>query len=123
MGQRQEESMSEKSYWANRVTLPRFPRLDRDLSVDVAIVGGGITGVTALYLLAKEGCKAALFERDRLGGVDTRLTTAHLTYVTDARLHTLVSRFGRDAAQAAWDAGRAAMEQIRQNVRDEEIDC
>jgi len=34
-----------------------------------------------------------------------------------------VSHFGRDHAQAAWDAGRAAIEQIEENVRAEALDC
>ena len=64
-----------------------------------------------------------MLERDRCGGVDTGHTTAHLTYATDLRLHELVTRFGRDHAQAAWDAGRAAMEQIDETVRTEGMDC
>jgi hypothetical protein len=36
-------------------------------------------------------------------------TSAHLTMVTDARLTELVKRFGRNHAQAVWDAGLAAM--------------
>ena len=35
------------AYWADSATMPRFPRLDDDLTVDVLIVGGGITGLTA----------------------------------------------------------------------------
>ena len=87
------------------------------------VVGGGITGVTAAYLLKKAGLGVALLERDRCGGVDTGHTTAHVTCVTDVRLHELVKRFGRDHAQAAWDAGRAAMEQIDEIVRTEGLDC
>ena len=34
---------------------PRFPTLDRDLQVDVCIVGGGISGLSIAYALAKEG--------------------------------------------------------------------
>lgn len=115
--------MANKPYWTVGANLPRFPQLDRDLRVDVAVVGAGITGVTAAYLIKKAGLSVALLERDRCGGVDTRHTTAHLTYVTDLRLNELVSQFGRDHAQAAWDAGRAAIDQIEANVRGEGLDC
>src|SRR5581483_4227972 len=37
--------------WSDTASLPRFPKLDRDEEVDVAIVGAGITGLTAAYLL------------------------------------------------------------------------
>jgi glycine/D-amino acid oxidase-like deaminating enzyme/nitrite reductase/ring-hydroxylating ferredoxin subunit len=115
--------MSKKSYWADHASLPKFPRLGKDLKVDVVIVGGGITGVTAAYLLKKEGRTVALVERDRCGGMDTGHTTAHLTHVTDLRLHELEARFGRDHAQATWDAGRAAMQQIDEIVRSEQLLC
>jgi glycine/D-amino acid oxidase-like deaminating enzyme len=79
--------------------------------------------VTAAYLLTKAGQSVALLERGPLGGVDTCATTAHLTYVTDLRLHELVAHFGRDHAQAVWDAGRAANNQIHEIVRNEDLDC
>jgi glycine/D-amino acid oxidase-like deaminating enzyme/nitrite reductase/ring-hydroxylating ferredoxin subunit len=121
--ERRSIAVSNKSYWTVRPQFPKFPRLKHDLKVDVAVVGGGITGVTAAYLLQKAGRSVALLERDKFGGVDTSQTTAHLTFVTDIRLHELVSRFGRDHAQAAWDAGKAALDQIGEIVQAEDLAC
>ena len=112
-----------KSPWIESGHLPRFPKLAGNLNVDVAIVGGGITGITAAYLLKKAGRSVALVERDRCAHVDTGHTTAHLTYVTDTRVSDLVKTFGRDHAQASWEAGLAAMMQIRALVEDEKIEC
>src|SRR5581483_11562688 len=103
--------------------LPTYPRLDADLEVDVLIVGGGVTGLTAAYLLSLAGRRIALIERDRLARVDTGHTTAHLTMVTDSPMSDLVSRFGRDHATAVWDAGLAAIVQIDQARRRERIAC
>jgi glycine/D-amino acid oxidase-like deaminating enzyme len=50
-------------------------------------------------------------------------TTAHVTCVTDLSLTELVHNFGRDHAQAVWDAGFAAIAQIDSIVRAERIDC
>ena len=111
------------SYWIDSASMPRFAKLSRDQRVDVAIVGGGITGLTAAYLLRAEGKSVALLERDRCAQVDTGHTTAHLTMVTDARLSELVNSFGRPHAQASWDAGLAAIAQIDAIVRREEIAC
>jgi glycine/D-amino acid oxidase-like deaminating enzyme/nitrite reductase/ring-hydroxylating ferredoxin subunit len=111
------------SYWEDSASVSRFPRLDRDLTVDVAIVGAGITGLTAAYLIKKSGRTVAVIDRRRAGGVDSSLTTAHVTCVTDEDLQSLVEHFGRDHAWAAWDAGLAAIEQIGRIVESENIDC
>ncbi len=87
------------------------------------VVGGGLTGLTAAFLLKQAGKSVAVVERARLGAIDTGQTTAHLTMVTDARLHELTSHFGRDHAGAAWDAGAAAIDQIESIVTSEGIDC
>lgn len=118
-----EHSMTPVSYWVSTERLPEFPAVSRDLEVDVVVVGGGITGVTAAYLFKKAGCKVALIERHRCGQMDTGQTTAHLTSVTDMRLHELANNFGKDAAKAVWEAGFAAIDQIAANIRHEELDC
>ena len=87
------------SLWIE-VPLPAYPSLDHDIEVDVVVVGGGVTGITAAYLLRQEGARVALIERDRLGLGDTSRTTAHLTYVTDSRLHELAEQIGQRRRQS-----------------------
>src|SRR5438045_1327056 len=113
--------MNTTPYWLDTARPRKFPSLHRDLEVDVVVVGGGITGATAAYLLKKSGATVALIERDRCVGGETGHTTAHLTYVTDERLRQLVKDFGRDHAQATWDAGAAAINQIKEVIDHEAI--
>src|SRR5580765_6547433 len=109
--------------WADSADFPTFGKLNRDLEADVVIVGAGITGLTAAYLLAKAGRSVVVLDRARCAAIDTGHTTAHVTMVTDNRLTDLESRFGRLHAQAVWDAGLAAMAQIDSIVREHDIDC
>ena len=110
-------------YWLRTSTLPRFAALDRNITVDVAIVGAGITGITTAYLLKSAGVKVALLEREECASIDTGHTSAHLTMVTDTPLTTLVERHGRDTATAIWDAGRLAIDRIEAHVEAESIAC
>src|SRR3954471_8790176 len=111
------------SYWTDNTPAPRFSPLKEDIAVDALIVGAGITGITAAYLLKRAGRTVALVERDRCVSADTAHTTAHLTCVTDAQLSDLVKHFGKDHAQAVWDAGLAAIDTINTLVWREQIKC
>jgi glycine/D-amino acid oxidase-like deaminating enzyme/nitrite reductase/ring-hydroxylating ferredoxin subunit len=110
-------------YWAASLPSPVFERLDHDEHADAIVVGGGITGLTAAYLLANAGKRVVLLERTSLGAIDTGHTSAHVTMVTDTRLTELADRFGRSHAQAVWDAGLAAIDQIHGIVRRHGIEC
>src|SRR5262245_35731464 len=96
------------SYWLE-ASMPAFPKLDRSLDVDVVVIGAGITGLTTAYLLKRAGRTVAVLDRAKAGGYDTMATTAHVTCVTDLDLQELERKFGRDHAQAVWDAGTAAI--------------
>jgi glycine/D-amino acid oxidase-like deaminating enzyme/nitrite reductase/ring-hydroxylating ferredoxin subunit len=124
-----EEVMAERpgninasSYWLEN-ELPRHAPLDEDTRADVVVVGGGITGLTAAYLLAAAGRSVVVLERDRCARGDTGYTTAHLTMVTDARLADLVKHFGADSAKSVWDAGLAAIATIEKHTRELRIEC
>ena len=86
--------MHTTSYWSATHAFPDFPAINRNIEVDVVVVGAGLTGITTAYLLKQEGARVALIERDQIAAGDTSRTTAHLTYVTDTRLHQLVDTFG-----------------------------
>ena len=54
-----------------------FAKLKSNLSIDVAIVGGGPSGIVAAYYLAKAGKKVALFDRKLAGAYQTHPAERH----------------------------------------------
>jgi glycine/D-amino acid oxidase-like deaminating enzyme/nitrite reductase/ring-hydroxylating ferredoxin subunit len=123
MAQRSTSHAGTLPYWADSATLPSFTKLDRDLTVDVVVIGGGIAGLTTAYLASAAGQSVVVIERDRCAAVDTGHTTAHLTMVTDTRLSELSRTFGKTHAQAVWDAGLAAIAEIDTIIREHDIAC
>src|SRR6266550_3666619 len=115
--------MTNVPFWIDSAPIQKFPKLQRDISVDVVVVGTGITGITTAYVLKQTGLTVALIERERVASIDTGHTTAHLTYITDVELRKLARNFGEDHAQATWDAGAAAIDEIERIVGDEGIEC
>ena len=117
------DELDTTSYWTDTESIPGYPALDRDLDVDAVVVGAGAHRPDRRLPAAAVRKTVAVLERMRVGGVDSMATTAHVTCVTDAGLAELVKTFGRDHAQAVWDAGFAAIEQIEAIVNAEGIDC
>jgi len=111
------------SYWVDNTPAPKFSALKEDIAVDALIVGAGITGITAAYLLKQAGHSVALVDKSRCLSGETTFTTAHLTCVTDTPLTELVKNFGNDHARAVWDAQLAAIDTIDRTVWREQIKC
>ena len=112
-----------RSLWIAGTRYPRFPRLQGDLKVDVAVVGAGITGLTAATLLKAAGKTVAVLEAQRVAEGVTGHTTAHLTEVIDCSFGTLLSHFGEEGGRLAAQAARASLERIAAFVRERAIDC
>lgn len=111
------------SLWRATHQLRRFPPLTADREVDVAIVGGGVTGLTAAVLLARAERRVALIERDAIGSGETGNTTAHLTEAVDARYQRLIKDFGEDNARLVSQSKRAAIERIEAFTQETGHDC
>ena len=62
-------NISTTPYWATSATFPPFAKLAGDVENDVVVVGAGVTGLTAAYLLAKAGKRVVVLERDRCAAV------------------------------------------------------
>ena len=114
--------MQTETPWQD-VEIPQYPALNVTVRCDVLVIGGGITGLTAAYLLKRSGKRVVVVERNHIGSGDTGCTTAHLTQVTDLRLKDLVSTFGRDAAKLIWDGSAGAVNTIEQIARSINAEC
>ncbi len=112
-----------QSLWLATAKGKTFPALQADLAVDVAIVGAGITGLTAATLLKKAGLSVAVIEADAVAGGVSGFTTAHITEALDRSCGQLIKDIGEDNARLAAESGRVALARIKSFVREEGIDC
>ena len=118
-----DDSAVNASLWVATTLETDYPRLEEDVSVDVAVLGGGITGLTAAYLLKSEGKTVALIEGKRIACGVTGYTTAKLTVGHSLVYRSLVDTFGEDGARTYAASNRAAIERVAQLVEELRIDC
>ena len=107
-----------ESLWHATHQLRSFVPLSADLVTDVAIVGGGISGLTAAVTLSRAGKHVVLLERDRIGSGETGNTTSHLTEAVDGRYQRIAKDFGVEGARLVARASREAIEWIERSICD-----
>jgi glycine/D-amino acid oxidase-like deaminating enzyme len=112
-----------KSVWFSEKETAQFPPLTQKVKTDVAIVGGGIAGIFCAYLLAKEGKKVVLVEKNQIGSGQTGYTTAFITYAVDKTLAKMVEKFGEENAKLVWEVGEKAISEIEKIISQEKIEC
>ncbi len=100
-----------------------YPHLSKNLTVDVAIIGGGLTGMAAAYLLAKEGKKVAVLEKDQIGHGVTMRTTGFLTQIIDTDYSDLIWMMGHDRAEQIAESHGDAIDLVEKIIEEEKIDC
>jgi glycine/D-amino acid oxidase-like deaminating enzyme/nitrite reductase/ring-hydroxylating ferredoxin subunit len=111
-----------KTYW-REIELPTFQKLTEDISVDVAIVGAGITGITAAYLLSKEGLKVAILEAGSVLNGTTGHTTAKVTAQHGLIYDEFINHFGEEKARLYFESHMNAIQFVESNVNEKGIDC
>lgn len=111
------------SLWRDTTDLPSFSRLAEDHETDIAVVGGGITGITTAYLLSKAGYKVTIFEAGELLSGTTGFTTAKITAMHGMFYNDHMKRFGEENARLYYQSNSEAMEWIIATAKDLSISC
>lgn len=99
-------------YWIETATPPVFPRLTGEITVDVAVVGGGLVGAITARALKDQGLKVALVEAGLVGQGVTGRSTAKITSQHNLVYARLRARFGADCARVYAEANEAGMRKI-----------
>ncbi|QLC49052.1 FAD-dependent oxidoreductase [Methanolobus zinderi] len=112
-----------EAYWISSTPESDYPSPSENAEVDVAIIGGGIVGVTSALLLKQAGLSVALIEAGRiLHGVSGQ-TTAKVTSQHHLIYDHLISHYGEDQARKYAESNQAAIEKMASLINEHNIDC
>jgi len=96
---------------------------DTQAIYDVAIIGGGITGISTAFQLQTAGKKCIVIEANNLCFGTTGGTTAHLNTLLDTPYTRIIKNFGKENAQLVAKAAAEAIDLIKTNIEQHKIDC
>ncbi|MFI7442388.1 FAD-dependent oxidoreductase [Nonomuraea indica] len=94
-----------------------------DIQVDVAVVGGGIAGLSTAWELVRTGRSVAVLEADRVAAGVTGYTTAKLTALHTLIYTQLAASAGAEAARLYAQSQQDAIEHVRRTAAEAGIDC
>jgi glycine/D-amino acid oxidase-like deaminating enzyme/nitrite reductase/ring-hydroxylating ferredoxin subunit len=109
--------------WTDTAEVTSYATLKHSEKTDVAIVGAGIVGLTAAYLLTRAGLSVTVLEARKIGRQVTGRSTAKVTAQHTLIYRHLIEKFGVGHAQLYADANRSGVELIRSWVDELGIDC
>jgi hypothetical protein len=118
-----ETTSAAESLWLDTAPGTERARLVGDLHVDVAVLGGGVAGLTAALLVKRDGARVAVLEAARVGNGVTGCTTAKVSALQATIYSTIRRRNGEQAAAAYGEASLAGVERLAALAAEEAIEC
>ena len=116
--------MSEDSIYESELPdRPAYPRLEGRMEADIAIVGGGLTGISAALTLAESGISAVVLEAGRIGAGGSGRNGGHLCQGWPTDFEKISRQLDAADADIAWQAGMDAVELVTRRIAKYTISC
>lgn len=106
-----------------QLAVPSNPKLTKDATADVVVVGAGIAGLSVAYNLAKAGKKVIVLESRAIGAGQTGKTTAHLMPWNDDYYYEIEKSWGTDKMKIVADSHVRSIDFVESVVKEEGIEC
>lgn len=114
---------SKRVLWDPHSVSKKYPALQKDIVADVAIIGGGITGISTGLLLAQRGLNVAVLESHGTGWGNSSDSTGNLYFTTDSLLSSIEEKYDTEAVKKVANSRIQALEKIETWVKEFSLDC
>lgn len=110
-------------YWILSSEGKQYETLNEDYSTDFLVIGGGLTGVTCLFLLSREGYNATLIDANRIGYGSSGRNTGKATVQHGYIYSRIEKKYGFEKAKQYYEINNKAIQFIEDMTRQYNIDC
>jgi gamma-glutamylputrescine oxidase len=110
-------------YAATANAWPTQPSFTGEGEYDVAVIGGGFTGVSAALACAEKGLSVALFEAKTIGFGASGRNGGQLIPGLRWSMREIDEEFGRERAQAIFDLAYGAVGRVQSRIAKHDIQC
>lgn len=112
-----------ESVWMEDTKIRRREPLPGNMEVPAVVIGAGLAGILTAYYLKQAGIRAVVLEADRIGGGQTKNTTAKITSQHSLIYDRMIKMFGRRMAEQYAHANETAIREYERLILEKEIHC
>ena len=112
-----------RPYWWDDWAPAPLPEADLTPTCDTVVIGAGYTGLSAALTLARAGRSVQVFDAAVPGAQASSRNGGIGSGTIKSSLSTLMKKWGRERALAAYAEGVAARADLKRFIEDEKIDC
>ena len=110
--------MKKNTIWLEDINSEKSKSLNKNLDIDVLIIGGGITGLSTAYHLINSNLKVCLVEKNLIGHAVSSRTTGKLTYLQD-NIYTKLN----DKSKKYYESQNDAIKIVENIIKENNIKC
>lgn len=115
--------MNNSSIWLKGIKTKLLPQLKENITTDVLIIGGGITGITTAFYLKDTKLNITIIDSNKIAHGTTAKTTGKLTYLQDSLLNKIKNNYGYNATTNYINSQKDAINLVKNNILEYNIKC
>lgn len=112
-----------ESIWSRDIEFPERKPLEKDMDIQVAVIGAGMAGLLTAFHLGRQGLDVVVLEADRIAGGQTKNTTAKITSQHGLIYSSLLQKYGTEEAGMYARANEIAINSYGQIIEENKIQC
>ena len=115
--------MKNRSIWKENVNNEFLTSLDKNITCDVLIIGGGIAGLSTAYFLKDSNKNIVLIDKDKCAEGASSKNTGKLTFMQELVYHKLESNYSKEISRLYLESQRKAISLATNIIEKNNIDC